>query len=265
MGRIVDVSEVLLELGLSGSSTEEERALASVAVVKAEGDVKRYLKYDPVQTSRTEYYPIVNLNQNRVGVWEANDSSAYLRRFNEAVGNELQVKHIPIRATTAIQLWIDYDGRFGTKSGSFAAATLKTEGEDYWPNYDGVDDASSAICRDGLIRSIGLWPTEPGSVKITYTAGYNDAELHGQDSLVDASPIVSAIISEAARKVKKALVNAKSDSVGWAGGPFTSESLGDYSYSIDSSTSNRLFGSSVGLTTESKEMLRDFVHWGYSL
>jgi hypothetical protein len=265
MGKIVDISEVLLQLGLSASVTEEERALASMAITRAESAVIRHLKYNPAQAERTEFYPQQNMSISGRGVWEANDANAYFRHYSSATTNALQVQHLPIRESPAIDLRIDYDGRHGTQTGAFGADTQKTEGQDFWPNYDGQDSDGNSLCKSGLIRSIGLWPTESGSVRITYTGGYSQVELHGQDSVIDAAPILDAVIEEAVRRFKKAFIDRKHAMAGVTAGPFTSESLGDYRYTVDSATANRLFGSAVDITTSSKEKLADFVNYGWAL
>ena len=124
MGSIVDPSEVLLELGMSGTVTEEERAIATVAIQRAEGAVRRHLRYDPTQQSRTEFYPQSDYGQTtRIGVWETSGDQAVLRRLSEASTNALLIRHIPIRASTAMVLYIDYDGRSGAASGAFAASS----------------------------------------------------------------------------------------------------------------------------------------------
>lgn len=271
MGSIVDISEILLEMGLSGSPTEEEQAIAQVSITKAEGAIKRFLKYDPVQAVRTEYYPQSDYNQlGRVGIWEVNNNDAYIRRLAEAVVDELQVQHLPVRATdsdgdNAIDLRIDFDGRSGTRSGSFDSDTQQTEGTDFWPNYDGVDSSGIAVCRDGIIRSEGRWPSVAGSVKIVYVAGYTATELHGQDTVVDASPIVDATIDEAIRRMKKAYSRMKKTGVGVAAGPFTSERLGDYSYNVASGIYERLVGTNWDILPETREKLSDFVNWGHEM
>ena len=263
MSSIVDISEVLLELGLSASVTEEERAIASVALTHAEGAVKRHLKYDPSQRTRTEYYPQQDFENIGVpSMWEVEGSQAYLRRRSGSSSGELQVRHIPIRSITTLA--IDYDGRSGTRSGSFGVDTEKVEGSDFWPNYDGVDGGGNSICRDGIIRISGAWPVSPGSVKIVYVAGYTDAELHGQGGLVDASPIVGVIISEAARRVRSTYLQAKT-TTGFTPGPVVSEKLGDYSYRTGGVMADRLFGGLWNLLPESIELLESYVHWGQGI
>jgi len=264
MGRIIDISEVLLELGLTTTVTDTERAIVQTAITRAEGAVKRYLQYDPVQASRTEYYPQADRDAlNRAAVWEVEGTEAYQRRVAAAGTGELQVRHIPIRSVTTLA--IDLDGRADSASGAFPTSSNKIEGTDFWMNNDGKDGDGNTICRDGIIRSFGLWPSAPGSVKIVYTAGYSLAEFHGQVSLVDATPIMDAVIDEAARRAKKAFVNAKKTGVGFAAGPVVSESLGDYSYSIDASLAKRLFGYSQDIQPETQEKLQDFVNMGWML
>ena len=227
MPPIIDASEVLLEIGLSASATDEERAIVNSAIARATGNVKRHLMHDPTQASRIEFYPQADYDlMNRVGRWESDGSNAIFRQLSDVSISELYVQHIPIRSVT--NLWIDSDGRSGTRDDAFAAETLKVEGTDFWPNYDGEDSDGNSICRDGIIRSYGGWPTTPGTVKLEYTAGYTAAELHGQDSVIDASPIVSVTIDEAVRMVRKAFLNRKSGA-GWLAGPLQSEKLGDLS------------------------------------
>ncbi len=261
---IADISEVLLDLGLSASATDEERAIVSAAIRRAEGSVKRYLQYDPKQATRTEFYPQQDFSLDNIAtVWEVNDSVAYQRHLATGTTMELLIRHIPVRRITS--LYIDYDGRGGTRSGSFGSDTLKIEGTDYWPNFDGVDDDGNSYCRDGIIRSEGLWPITPGTVKIIYIAGYTQKEFRGQSNTVDATPILEAIVDEAVRRAKKIFVTKKQTGAGFAAGPITNESLGDYSYSVDGSSLNRLFGSQWDITGDSKERLNDFVNWGLAL
>ena len=133
MGNIIDISEVLLELGLSSSVTEEERAVTQASITRAEGAVRACLLYDPAYAERTEYYPQESTNtSNRASIWEVNDTIAYQRSSASGQTTELQLRHIPIRAIGS--LYIDYDGRFGTRSGSFGVDTLKVLGNDYWAN-----------------------------------------------------------------------------------------------------------------------------------
>jgi len=271
MARIVDSSQVILMLGLSASITEEERAMIQSVITMAEGSVRRHLQYDPVMALRTEYYPQADFTlTGRQAVWEVDTNDAFLRRLSEVAVDELQVRHLPVReldedGNNAIDLRIDFDARSGTKSGSFAAATQKTEGEDFYPNYDLQDSNSRKVCRDGIIRSQGRWPSVAGSVRITYVGGYTDAELNGQDANIDASPIMEAVLDESIRRMQKAISRQKKTSVGFVGGPFSSETLGDYSYSLDTAILTTLIGSTWDIMPETAIKLQDFVNYGFAM
>lgn len=268
MGAIIDESLVLLELGLSGSATDEEKAMVTLGVRRAEGAVKRYLRYDPAQRVRTEFYPREDADSNgsRAQIWEADSDEAYVRRLASASSDQLQLSHLPVRqkdtaGANAIDLRIDYDGRFGTRSGSFAAPTQQTEGTDFWPVYDLLDSSGYGVCSDGILRSEGRWPGTPGAVKVTYLAGYTAAELNGQDAKLDASPITGAVLTESARIIKRALVVYKKGRAGHVAGPLISERLGDYSYQLGGAAATTLFGGTWDLLPETVERLRDYVNF----
>jgi len=258
MSSIVDISEVLLECGLSGSVTDEERAIANQAIIKAEGAIKRFLHYDPIYKTHTEFYPQQDMSsRSGEGSWDVTDTQAVYREVSQEAGNELQLLNIPVRSIT--ELYIDYGAKSGTASGSFAAASLKTEGTDFWPNYDLVDSDSVSVCSDGIIRSFGAWPSEPGTVKVVYVAGYKEAEFHGQDSSIDVTPIWEAALNEACARVRKMMLLKKKDGSGFTAGAIKSEKLGDYSYSTDCSTLDIAIGGSSMVSGESAELLTPYI------
>lgn len=274
---IITSDDVKQQLGLDTPSSTQNAIIAS-SIKWAEGSVRRYLRYDPEQKQRTEYYPTADLTSNqRNSIWEASESVAYLRYEVGGQNNELLLRHLPVRSIDA--LYIDFDGRFGTKSGAFNSETLKTPGTDYWARFDGVDDNGSSICRDGILISHGLWPDEPGSVKVVYTAGYSEDELGGSGILVDASPIYQAIVFEATRKAKQTILLASGagssvgGSLGFTAGQISSERLGDYSYTLSSTSSASsssggaagLYDGTKDIAYETMDMLADFVNIGLSL
>lgn len=271
MSTIVDPSEIILELGLSATITAEETAIIAQAVRKAEGSVKRYLNYDPVQAVRTEFYPVRQMvPSRRATVWEADSSQAFLRRQSGSGVDTLQVRHLPIRTTdsdgeNAIDLRVTFDGRFGTRSGSFAEEDRQVEGTDYWPAYDTVDSGAITVCHSGLIRSIGRWPIEPGSIKIVYVGGYTATELRGTDGTLDASPIWSAVLDEVRRKVIKAFSLRKHAVAGFVGAPMESERLGDYNYKLNTSMLMAMIGGNWDLLAETRQALDQFVNYGVAI
>lgn len=258
---IADVSDVLLQLGLASSVTEEERAFAVASLKRSEAAVRRHLRFDPTYQEVTEYYPQATVSPNGgIGVWEVDDQQAYFRNLSGAGTEDLQLRRIPVRSITS--LYIDYDGRSGSKGTSFSG-DAKTEGTDYWPNYTIVDSDGNKVCEDGLIRSHGLWPTETGSIKITYYGGYKEAELRGDDSLIDASPIFEAVVDEAVRRFIRINQHKKRTLAGFSG-PLTSESLGEYSYSADGALLARIVGG-ADLMQDTIDKIESFVNYGYMM
>lgn len=258
--QIADISEALLLAGLGSSSTEAERGVVQFCLQAATGAVVKHLQYNPVRSTHTEYYPQQDMRRGvgKQGVWEVNDTEAYVRQISEASTDELQITHIPIRSIT--HLFIDYDGRFGTRSGSFGSGTEKTEGTDFWAQWELTDSAGEKVCTDGIIRSEGLWPDLPGSVKIEYVAGYTDAELHGTDSVINAFSILDAVLDETQRRVLKVYGRMKKRLAGFSG-PLTSEGIGDYNYSSDAAALARLVSGGMDLLPETQHKLQEFVRY----
>lgn len=262
MAGLVDISEALLLAGLSDTVTDEERAIVLMCMTAAEGAVRRHLKYDPAYAQRTEYYPLLDQNMgSRESIYEVSSTQAYQRFVTDASSTMLQLKHLPIRSVTSLR--IDYDGRSGTRSGAFGSETAKTEGVDFWANYDGVDSDGNKVCRDGILRSVGLWPNNTGSVKVVYYSGYRSKELRGQDSIIDASPIWDCCLDETTRRLQKVMSRKKNGLAGFSG-PLQSEKLGDYAYTANANLLSRLIGGG-DLMPESVEKLNDFLNYGFMM
>ena len=241
--------------------TDFQKTVTSNALSFVMGSVKKFIRYNPVYAEYTEFHPQQPFqSQISRGIWEVMEQRATLRQVAEAATNEMQLQNLPLRSTIAI--YVDYDGRSGTKSTSFGSESLKTLGQDYWPNFDCYDVEGNKVCRDGVVRTIGLWPTTPGTIKVVYYGGYKLAEFMGQGSIIDASPIRQVIIDETIRGLRKAMVQ-KSGKLGLPAGVLASENLGQYSYSLAQQSLQQLFGGD--LLPESKEKLSEYVNWGASL
>lgn len=255
---IVQPEDLYLFLGLSSERTSEECRVAQKALLMAEAAIRRYLQYNPVSATHTEYYPQMEASLPSARVWEVNETEAYQRRVDSGAHTELQIRNIPIRSVTSLH--VDYDGRSDTGTDPFPASSLWTEGTDFWPNYDMVDSQSNKVCGDGLLRTEGSWPSRPGSVKIVYTAGYTNAELKGEDSVIDALPIYEATLDEAQRRFIKAFSRRKAKA-GFIG-PLASEGLGEYNYSVDGAARQNILSGS--LSRETQETLQPYINYGIS-
>lgn len=263
MSDIIDISEAVLKLFGGITPLDSEAAIVEMCISDAEGNVKRFLEYDPAYKSHTEFYPSHDFSRSsREALWEVSETRAFLRRLAEASTVDLQIRHLPIRAPI-VDLRIDYDGRHGARPGSFPDSSKMIEGTDFWPVYDTVDSKGNSVCSDGILKSEGLWPAISGAVKITYNAGYTADELRGRDPVIDASPIWAATMDETVRRVYKVFKQIRSPRFGFQGA-LTSERLGDYSYNVDPTVLQSLI---VGadLSDASIEKLTRFENIGWKL
>ncbi len=254
--------DVVAYLSFQETPTDTQLATIEQAIVLATGLVKRYLKYDPEYAERTEYIPLhVAKSRYIASQLDVQGNSAVLVSSDSESASALQMKHIPIRSIG--NLYIDSSAKSGSAPDAFTGDP-KVEGSDYWVNYDSVDSSGNPVCLDGLLRSYGLWTTTPGSIKVTYTAGYTNDELRGNDSHIDASPIWAAILAESSRLARSVFINAETPR-GFTAGPLGSERLGDYSYTLadGGSIADRLYGMKAALMSETRERLSDFVNYGY--
>lgn len=258
-GKVIDVSELLLELGLASGATEEERAVCVAALARAEGAVRGFLRYDPVIAERVEYYPQRReVRTPPVRAWDTDGTRACPVAVATGGATELQLLRLPVRKV--VGLWIDHEGMAGAREGAFGLGTERAEGVDFWANYDTVDADGGLVCNDGVLRSRTPWPTDPGTIKVRYVAGYTAEELRGQGGAVDASPIAECVLREAARRAKKTLLLKKNARVGFVSGMVTSERLGDYSYSA---TPDNAVSAEGSLLPETMQQLSDYVNWGW--
>ena len=170
----------------------------------------------------------------------------------------LQVRGLPLRSIEDLR--VDYDGRFGQRTGSFDSSTVWTEGDDFWWEVTGTDSAGQPYGLSGVLRAAGSWPSVPGSVKVVYWAGYKEAELSGTDSVLDASAIRRTAVREAARRARRIFSTSKG-----APAPLVSERLGEYSYQVEASLARTVLGEQGALTPESQQALEQFVNYAVKI
>lgn len=111
--------------------------------------------------------------------------------YNRAVpanyysANVLQLRHVPLRPqANNITVYEDWTGYFGQMPGSFAAPALEF-GVDYFLKVEEpAQNGNLPLCWSGqLVRRTFWWPNIPGSIKISYVAGFSDGELAGRYSV----------------------------------------------------------------------------------
>lgn len=274
MTTIASEAEARVALGLMSTITDEERAILNLLLPAAEDAVIGHLGYDPVQRVATEYYPRQDPGGGYItggSLWDV-DAGHRVAQMYQAGGTAtlyptLQLERLPLRSIT--DLWIDYDGKHGQASGAFPESSKKVQGQDYWGEFDQANYGPT-----GCIFSASAWPREPGTVKVTYRAGYSPDELAGRASStstesdgtintarVNASAIKRACLMTLTTAMQKWAAQKKQET-GWVPGGLSSEKLGDYSYSVGGASAATIAGMVVEIPAPAAELLEPFRHWG---
>jgi hypothetical protein len=265
---ILKESEIRVVLGLEDTITDHERSVLVLAAKSIDAAIIARLGYDPVQRSRTEYYPRYLRHGSGGGFWDVNVAHTHAVHIERNGPQTIQLKHLPIRKITSVR--VDSNGYFGKGASAFPASTAWTEGEDFFAEYEQGNYAPS-----GIVQARGAWTVTPGSIKITYLAGYSEAELAGEalanvdsggivtTAYVNASDIKQAAILTAMKFFKTVEEHKKQSTVGFTAGAINSEKLGDYSYTLDtSSVSSALSSMQVSLPQEADMLLEPYMHYG---
>ena len=253
---ILSTADMLTALGCS-SLTKAQHAMMMQLRKLVESSVKSYLKYNPCIATHVEYYPIQSA---RYGA--GNDYEPFGSIYNRPQNKRLQLKHIPVRSVS--ELIVDCQGYNDQAPNAFTAAngaSTKVQGTDFFIRASGVDNDSNLISKTGLLTAINFgWPTEPGSIKVTYVAGWTPRELRGDGDYHEAGSIKRATISAFVAAFRELIVQGNSFVKGLPG-IITSENLGDYSYSVDG-TSVALQNFTTNLPVSAMNELNQHLHYG---
>lgn len=270
---LINEAEIRVMLGLTSSITDDERAVLNLIAPAAEARVIDHLGYNPEQALATEYYPRSDAAGGIAsGGYGWDVTSTHRRAEMYATGSagplypSLQLERLPVRQVVDVR--VDYSARFGTAPNAFPNDSVWAAGSDYWAEWD-----EASLCRSGCLFAAGTWPTEPGTVRVQYRAGYSPEELTGRATAsgtaadgtittarVNASAIKRAALITAVKAVQSWAALRKSATRGFTPGAIQSENLGDYSYSL--AASSAMAGLVTALPAEAAELLEPFVHWG---
>ena len=247
-------AEVQAYLGLSSLPS-----LLTTVRPYAEQAVKSYLRYDPEQKVHTEILPNARRTSDRDNLVDVSGNKVIY--FGPSTANNmLAVKNLPVRDSNSTgvsdnpRVYEDYDAKFGQATDAFAASTELTLGTEFFIEYEQIGLSKSGT----FIRVGGNWPSTYGTVKIVYTAGYSSDELAGTGGDVDASDIKLATLITAAHIYKQAVLNGSSGAAGLVSGAITSESLGDYSYSVSGDSAKQSGFAYGALPHQVKSMLSSY-------
>lgn len=142
-------------------------------------------------------------------------------------------------------VYLDNGAIAGEGAEDFPESSLLDPETDYYLEVEKTATGGKAFsCSGGLIRVGVSWPSVAGTLKITYTSGFDSDDLDG-----DFLDLKYAIIQEVAGKW--VLRNSTAD--GGSGGLLKSEKIGDYSVAYETPSAGQF--SMVGLS----ESLQDFL------
>lgn len=272
--QLITEADVRVALGLESSYSEAERALVQQVIAPSIQAVVDHIGYDPVQSESVEFYPRGDFSPRAptavsYDVDEAGTVAVPMAAGG--VGSSLQLARVPVRRIASLR--IDHDGRFGSNPTAFGA-DKELPSSDYWLELEQAD-----LCRSGLVLSRSRFPSEPGTIRVQFVAGYSRRELAGvaretMEEVIDgvteytsagvnASPLVRAARMTAVRAFLAQHARRKSVLVGFAAaGALTSEKLGDYAYTRDAAAAAAMVGESISLSGEAMDLLEPFVHYG---
>jgi hypothetical protein len=152
-----------------------------------------------------------------------------------------------------LKVWEAPAAYFGQATEFTDASHLLTEGSHYC-----LDTEDGVVSEGGHLRRLGAyWPRQPGSVKVTYTAGFTADELNGSGGNVNASDLRYAELAQ----FQKAYAEGKTwqtDAATGGFGPKQSESVPGYSYVNATNVAARLTGQSMVLTPQVEALIHRF-------
>lgn len=144
-----------------------------------ESAARKFVRHGITQQSYTEFHRKTDIGPRddygvTTGVFELIGEKVYTpSRYNHH-GEYLQLDNGFVRSVASV--YEDFNAEFGQGSGDFPESTLLTAATDYTIELD-----ESGLSKSGrLIRIQRGWSTKPGTIKVTYTAGFAASELDGE-------------------------------------------------------------------------------------
>lgn len=261
---IVNFAEAQVALGMTSVSALD-RALIEMLLpmIKAAimDDPGYGLGYDPeYMENRIEWYPQADRggggSGDGNGYWDTNSAGTKASFYSYGRTTDLQLRQLPVRSVAEVR--VDYNGGFGQKASTFGDDTKKTVGEDWF-----LKLTQTGISEEGVLYAHVGWPTEPGSIKVTYTSGYTADEFSGRATTrINAVGIKTAYILTLAKLARTFKALAQRANGSFPAGPLSSESLGEYSYAVDGAAAAAMTGMLVSISPEAGSYLQAFRNYG---
>lgn len=234
-------------------------ALVPMIRKPTEKAVKSFLQWNPERHTVTKYYPKGQVGgeySNWPGDNAVGGDTTWPKRGTgvvSTVGGISSVLHLDDKFVIPTGLVVyEYAGAYMGQVESDWGDAL-TLGTDYWLELEDENFSETGH----LMRLGASWPKQPGSVKVTYSAGFTADQLSGDDDDYDASDIRLATLIA----VQKAYIQADANrpkSNGRASGPIISETIQGYSYTLASNVASVQLGMARSLPAESRQLLQRY-------
>jgi len=246
---ITSRAEILVAIGKGSTISDADLGLLDSVHARAERAVKSYMQNDLEFGTHTEYLPIGQELHGDVSLEDYGMvGGQVVREGRYSRLSRLQLKHIPVWSTS-LAVYEDTGAYAGQADDAFGSSTLLTAGTDFYLDMDDTTFSRSGA----LIRIGGTWPSEPRTVKATYSGGWTAAQFDAE-----AAPIKEAVIITAAR----AFWGWKSNQSSSGAGPVTAESIGKYSVSYGGGSAVAGSGLVVNVPQEAQLLLQPFRNYG---
>lgn len=169
-------------------------------------------------------------------------------------GSRLQVirLHHKFVLVSGLQVWESAAAYYGQAT-AFGDGNLLTVGSHYV-----LDTEEATVSESGHLRRLSrFWPRQPGSVQVTYTAGFTAEELAGTGGTTDASDIRFAV-HMLFQKAYREMTSWKKSSTTGAAGPIESETVPGYSYKLNSAATAAALGFAKLIPTSVDELIHKY-------
>lgn len=136
----------------------------------------KVIGYNPAQATYTEFYPGPQAQRPPLNFgidigWDMVGNVAMPRSRTDLTEGAIVLKTLPVRSVGAVYenlaAWTGGDANGNWPAASLLPATAYR-----------LDMEEEGLCKSGrLYRTVGGWPSTPRCVKVTYTAGWTQAEI----------------------------------------------------------------------------------------
>ena len=241
---IISTTQARGFLGKRSLISDDDAAQLADLIPIAQSLIERHIGYRLEQASYTDFYPRADSEGYPLLSSPQLDSNQAGKVFwREGVGSVLVLDNLPVRSITSI--YEDSNAFFGQVSGSFAESSLLVSGDDYFL----ITERAGFSQSGQVVRRSGSWSKSPGSIKVTYSAGYTSGELSGSE--------FGTLTGAALKQLAELWSLYQSLKAGFSGKELASDAIGDgvsVSYYQD-----RLYG--YGVSDSVAEMLEEFVSY----